>query len=120
VLHDWILIAWPGYGDAYMIAGVVTGDRKRRFADGSGIHTSMILTPIDQIGEGLIVPNTKYAVSAWRKTAAQLSRLRPEAAVLAEKAPAVLRPRRDIVLRPERLVILPSPAHRTGGVLCWL
>lgn len=69
VLHDWILIAWPGFDDVHVIAGVVTGDRKGRFADGRGILTSMILTPVDSIGKGSIVRtrNTRYLLGEERR-----------------------------------------------------
>jgi hypothetical protein len=69
VLHDWILVAWPGFDDVHVIAGVVTGDRKGRFADGRGIHTSMIGTQADRIGEGSIVQtqNTRYLLGEERR-----------------------------------------------------
>lgn len=69
VLHDWILIQWPGYDDVHVIAGVVTGDRKGRFADGRGIHTSMILTPVGRIREGSVVQtlNTRYLLGEARR-----------------------------------------------------
>lgn len=68
-LHDWVLVPWPEYGDVYVIAGVVAGDRKGRFADGRGIQTSMILTPLDRIGAGSIVQalNTRYRLGERRR-----------------------------------------------------
>ena len=61
-LHNWVLVPWPGYGDVYVLVGEVIGDRKGRFADGRGIQTSMILTPIEHIDEGSVVQtlNTRY------------------------------------------------------------
>lgn len=69
VLHDWILIEWLGYDGAYVIAGVVAEDRKGRFANGRGIHTSMILTPVDRIREGSVVKtlNTRYLLGERRR-----------------------------------------------------
>lgn len=69
VLHDWVLIAWGGYGASYVLAGIVTGDRKGRFADGRGIHTSMVLTPVVHIREGSIVQtlNTRYLLGEERR-----------------------------------------------------
>jgi hypothetical protein len=69
VLHDWIFIEWPDYDGVYVIAGVVTGDRKGRFPHGRGIHTSMILTPVDRIREGSVVQtlNTRYLLGEARR-----------------------------------------------------
>jgi hypothetical protein len=69
VLHDWILIEWPDYDGVYVIAGVVTGDRKGRFPHGRGIHTSMILTPVDRIREASVVQtlNTRYLLGEARR-----------------------------------------------------
>lgn len=69
VLHDWILIEWPDYDGVYVIAGAVTGDRKGRFPHGRGIHTSMILTPVDRIREGSVVQtlNTRYLLGEARR-----------------------------------------------------
>jgi hypothetical protein len=68
-LHDWVLVPWPRYRDVYVIAGAVIGDRKGRFADGRGIQTSMILTPIKHIAEGTIVQtlNTRYRLGVRRR-----------------------------------------------------
>lgn len=67
-LDDWILISWPGALRAWVVVGTVRNDRKRRFRSGTQIHTSKILTPLDQIEEGAIVQtlNTRYRLGAQR------------------------------------------------------
>lgn len=62
VLHDWIILPLPAYPDTHLLVGIVTDDRKNRFADGRCIHTSAIVTPLKQIVEGSIVEtlNTRY------------------------------------------------------------
>lgn len=69
VLHDWILVALPGFDEVYVLMGVVAGDRKGRFADGRGIRTSVVLTPADRIGAGAIVQtqNTRYLLGEERR-----------------------------------------------------
>ena len=62
VLHDWIILPLPEYPATYLLVGIVTGDRKSRFADGRCIHTSAIVTPLKQVVEGAVVDtlNTRY------------------------------------------------------------
>lgn len=62
VLHDWIILPLPEYPATHLLVGIVTGDRKSRFADGRCIHTSAIVTPLKQVVEGAVVDtlNTRY------------------------------------------------------------
>lgn len=62
VLHDWIILPLPDYPGTQLLVGVVTNDRKNRFADGRCIHTSAIVTPLEQVVEGAVVDtlNTRY------------------------------------------------------------
>ena len=62
VLHDWIILPLPDYPGTHLMVGIVTNDRKNRFADGRCIHTSAIVTPLEEIAEGAIAKtlNTRY------------------------------------------------------------
>lgn len=62
VLHDWIILPLPDYPGMHLLVGIVTKDRKKRFADGRSIHTSAIVTPLEQVVEGAVVDtlNTRY------------------------------------------------------------
>ena len=62
VLHDWIILPLPDYTRTFLLVGIVTNDRKNRFADGRCIHTSALVTPLEEIVEGSIVEtlNTRY------------------------------------------------------------
>lgn len=68
-LLDWVLVAWPGYDDVYVIVGVVAGDRKGRFIDRRTVLTSVLLSPVNQIHEGAIVQtqNTRYLLGQERR-----------------------------------------------------
>ena len=62
VLQDWIILPLPAYPGTHLLVGIVTNDRKNRFADGRCIHTSAIVSPLEEIVEGSIVKtrNTHY------------------------------------------------------------
>lgn len=62
VLRDWIILPLPDYPGTHLIVGIVTNDRKNRFTDGGCIHTSAVVTPLEEIVEGSIVEtlNTRY------------------------------------------------------------
>lgn len=62
VLHDWIILPLPDYPGTHLLVGIVTDDRKNRFADGRCIHTSAIVTPLEEIVEGGVAEtlNTRY------------------------------------------------------------
>lgn len=62
VLQDWIILPLPAYPGTHIIVGIVTNDRKNRFTDGRCIHTSAIVTPLEEIVEGAVVEtlNTRY------------------------------------------------------------
>jgi hypothetical protein len=62
-LHDWILVMYPAQMmTCPTIVGVVQNDKKRRFADGRTIRTSVLLSPIEDIHAGAVVQtlNTRY------------------------------------------------------------
>lgn len=61
MLDNWIVVHWPDY-DAYVVAGTVECDTRGRFVDGRMIHTSMVLTDLEDIKEGAIIRtlNTRY------------------------------------------------------------
>lgn len=70
VLHDWIILPLPDYPPRpHLLVGIVTDDRKNRFADGRCIHTSAIVTPIKEILEGAVVEtlNTRYLLGEERE-----------------------------------------------------
>ncbi|MBY6013718.1 hypothetical protein KUV75_02220 [Qipengyuania gaetbuli] len=69
VLHDWIILPLPDYPGTYLLVGIVTSDRKSRFADGRCIHTSAIVTPIEEIIEGAVAEtlNTRYLLGEERE-----------------------------------------------------
>lgn len=62
VLHDWIVLPLPDYPGTHLLFGIVTNDRKNRFDDGRCIHTSAIVTLLEQVVEGAVVDtlNTRY------------------------------------------------------------
>ena len=62
VLHDWIILPLAAYPGTHLLIGIVTNDRKNRFADGRCIHTSAIVTPLEDIVEGAVAEtlNTRY------------------------------------------------------------
>ena len=62
VLHDWLILPLPNYPGTHLLVGIVTNDRKCRFADGRCIHTSAIVTPLEEVVEGTVVEtlNTRY------------------------------------------------------------
>ena len=62
VLQDWIILPLPAYPGTHLLIGIVTNDRKSRFADGRCIHTSALLTQLEDIVEGAVVEtlNTRY------------------------------------------------------------
>ena len=68
VLHDWIILPLPDYRGTHLLVGIVTNDRKNRFADGSCIHTSAIVTPLEQVIEGAVAEtlNTRYLLGEER------------------------------------------------------
>ena len=61
-LQDWIILPLPAYPGTHILVGIVTNDRKNRFADGRCIHTSAIVTPLEQIVGGSVAEtlNTRY------------------------------------------------------------
>ncbi|SFP09266.1 hypothetical protein [Qipengyuania nanhaisediminis] len=68
VLHDWIILPLPDYPGTPLLVGIVSSDRKNRFADGRCIHTSAIVTPLDEIVEGAVAEalNTRYLLGEER------------------------------------------------------
>lgn len=62
VLQDWIILPLPAYPSTHLLVGIVTNDRKNRFTDGRCIHTSAVVTPLEEIVEGAVVEtlNTRY------------------------------------------------------------
>lgn len=54
VLHHWCVADYCFENDQTVLIGVVSHDRKRRFADGRCMITSMLVSSLDQIGEGAI------------------------------------------------------------------
>lgn len=62
VLQDWIILPLPAYPGTHILVGIVTNDRKNRFADGRCIHTSALVTPLEEIIEGAVAEtlNTRY------------------------------------------------------------
>ena len=69
VLQDWIILPLPAYPGTHLLVGIVTNDRKNRFADGRCIHTSAIVTPLEQIVEGAVAEtlNTRYLLGEERE-----------------------------------------------------
>ena len=69
VLHDWIILPLPAYPGTHLLIGIVTNDRKNRFADGRCIHTSAIVTPLESIVEGAVAEtlNTRYLLGEERE-----------------------------------------------------
>lgn len=62
-LNHWCVIRLGSDpGDPLVLMGMVTDDRKGRFADGRWIMTSMLLSPLDRVSERLIVRtlNSRY------------------------------------------------------------
>ena len=62
VLQDWIILPLPAYPGTHLLVGIVTNDRKNRFTDGRCIHTSAVVTPLEEVVEGAVVEtlNTRY------------------------------------------------------------
>ena len=54
---DGVLNRWSPCrsGSAWFVVCVITGDRKGRFRDGALISTSVLVTPVDQLAEGVII-----------------------------------------------------------------
>ena len=69
VLHDWIILPLPAYPGTNLLVGIVTNDRKNRFTDGRCIHTSAIVTPLEEIVEGAVAEtlNTRYLLGEERE-----------------------------------------------------
>ena len=69
VLQDWIILPLPAYLGTHLLVGIVTNDRKNRFADGRCIHTSAIVTPLEEIVEGAVAEtlNTRYLLREERE-----------------------------------------------------
>jgi hypothetical protein len=69
VLDNWIILPLPDYPWIHLIVGIVTNDRKNRFADGRCIHTSAIVTPLEEIVEGSVAEtlNTRYLLGEERE-----------------------------------------------------
>lgn len=61
VLQDWIILPLPAYPGTHLLVGIVK-DRKNRFADERCIHTSAIVTPLEEIVEGAVAEtlNSRY------------------------------------------------------------
>ena len=62
VLQDWIILPLPAYPGTHLLVGIVTNDRKNRFTDGRCIHTSAVVTPLEEIVESAVAEtlNTRY------------------------------------------------------------
>lgn len=62
VLQDWTILPLPAYPGTHLLVGIVTNDRKSRFTDGRCIHTSAVVTPLEEVVEGAVVEtlNTRY------------------------------------------------------------
>ena len=69
VLQDWIILPLPAYPGTHLLIGIVTNDRKNRFADGRCIHTSALVTPLEEIIEGAVAEtlNTRYPLGEERE-----------------------------------------------------
>ena len=69
VLLDWIILPLPAYPGTHILVGIVTNDRKNRFADGRCIHTSALITPFEEIVEGAVAEtfNTRYLLREERE-----------------------------------------------------
>ena len=69
VLQHWIILPLPAYSGTHLLVGIVTNDRKNRFADGRCIHTSAIVTPLEEIVEGSVAQtlNTRYLLGEERE-----------------------------------------------------
>ena len=69
VLQDWIILPLPAYPSTHLLVGIVTNDRKKRFADGRCIHTSALITPLEEIIEGSVAEtlNTRYLLGEERE-----------------------------------------------------
>ena len=62
VLQDWIILPLPAYPGTHLLVGIVTNDRKNRFTDGRCIHTSAVVTPLEEFDESAVAEtlNTRY------------------------------------------------------------
>ena len=69
VLHDWIILPLPDFPGTHLLVGIVTSDRKSRFPDGKCIHTSALVTPLEEIIEGAVAEtlNTRYLLGEERE-----------------------------------------------------
>ena len=69
ILQDWIILPLPAYPGTHLLVGIVTNDRKSRFPDGRCIHTSAIVTPLEEIVEGAVAEtlNTRYLLGEERE-----------------------------------------------------
>ena len=69
VLQDWIILPLPAYPGTHLLVGIVTNDRTNRFADGRCIHTSAIVTPLEEILEGAVAEtlHTRYLLGEERE-----------------------------------------------------
>lgn len=59
----------PDYPRTHLLVGIVTNDRKSRFADGRCIHTSALVTRLEDIVEGTVAEtlNTRYLLGEERE-----------------------------------------------------
>ena len=62
----------PGYPKTHLIVGIVTNDRKNRFADGRCFNTSAIVIPLEEIVE-CGRRNPQHPIPARRRTRTQLN-----------------------------------------------
>lgn len=63
VLHHWCVVGYRTPSDeVQVIVGMVTEDRKQRFADGRWMMTSILLSPTRDAKEGAVVRtlNSRY------------------------------------------------------------
>lgn len=69
VLQDWIILPLAAYPGTHLLVGIVTNDRKNRFANGRCIHTSAVVTPLEEIVEGAVAEtlNTRYLLGEERE-----------------------------------------------------
>lgn len=69
VLQDWIILPLPAYPGTHLLVGIVTNDRNNRFADARCIHTSAIVTPLEEVVEGAVAEtlNIRYLLGEERE-----------------------------------------------------
>ena len=68
-MHDWMILPLPDYPGTHLLIRIVTNDRKNRFANGRCIHTSAIVTPLEEMVEGAVAEtlNTRYLLGEERE-----------------------------------------------------